>query len=141
MKNTIYILVSLFISGCASIYVSDLSKETNYSSYIGHDFKLKNNAIICKDGYLGDSSSAAPKGNQLIFKKPEDSCHGIKPIANLKEGTSIHINKVLMHHHFPPMWRHIYFLGSVKLPNNSIEKFYYFYGFDSDTGQGELLWN
>ena len=69
MKITTIILGCVFISGCASISVSDLSKDPRFSEYIGNKYFLKNNALLCKDGYLGDAPSSAPEGNQLILKE------------------------------------------------------------------------
>jgi hypothetical protein len=137
MKITIYILSLLFLYGCASIHITDASNEDRFSKFIGNKYQIKANAVICKNGYLGDSPKSAPGGNQLIF---QSDCHGKSPLIVLAKGVEITITKAQIHKHFPPMWKHIYFIGSVDVGNDTEEKFYYFYGFDSDSVQGKLPW-
>ncbi len=137
MKSTICFLYVMFLSGCASIYISDVSNGDKYSKFIDKEYQLKAHAVICENGYLGDSHKSTPSGNELIF---QDNCHGRKPLITLRKGSAISISKIQIHHHFPPMWKHVYFIGSTHTGNDTEEKFYYFYGFDSDSIQGKLPW-
>ncbi len=139
MKYGITALLVVLLSGCASIYVSNIADDARFADYVGKSFPLKDDALICKDGFLGDAHAAAPTGDELVLSKRR-SCHYGGSIAKVEKGTIINIEEIVMHHHFPPMWRHIYFIGSIAQPDDSIMRFWYFYGFDGQV-EGKLPWN
>jgi hypothetical protein len=139
MKTIIFALLASLIIGCASVSVSSMSEDKRFSKYIGQDFPLKSDGILCKDGYQGDAHGSKPQGNELVLHH-SDKCGYGGFIAKIPAGTLIHISDIILNKPFPPMWEHIYFIGQLKTASNKGEQFYYFYGFNSKDVPGKLPW-
>ena len=114
MRTIYYLLMCQLLSGCASVWVSNLSSEPAFSQYIGQDFLLKNNGLLCKSGYLGDEHEDWIEGNELVLHHQE-TCHYGDALEKIPVGTTIHITKIEEHHMLPPLVKHIYFKGIVKI--------------------------
>jgi len=132
------IITSFFITSCASISVTNLSNEPQYSKYLDREIILNNTGVICTKREIGNPK-AAPDKDQLLFNE-DGKCFHATTVTKAPENSTFHVKEIVMHHHFPPLWRHIYLIGSVKLPNKEIYDVYYFYGFDGAINPIDVEW-
>lgn len=128
MKNTIsFFMICLLLLGCTSI--SNISKDSGFSNFLGNEIVLKKQVLVCKDEPLKieDGSSITHKllyNVNLITKCPFGETIGLLPA-----GSTLRIEKIEKHKIFTlKTATHIYFIGRTVLPGGAPFRFYYLYG-------------
>ncbi len=138
MKRIIIILAIFALSGCASVVVSDISGEPAYSKIAGHQFALPEHGLVCTESTLGNPDAKPDKDELVLTERNE--CEYAKKVGSVSPGSLFEVEKVVKHHHIPPLWRHIYLLGKVEMNNGSMHEVFYFYGFDSAEDRERTSW-
>ncbi len=138
MSRVIVIFAMFALSGCASVVVSDISGKSEYSKIAGHRFALPEHGLVCAESTLGNPDAQPDKDELIITKRNE--CQYAKKVGSVSPGSLFEVEKVVKHHHIPPLWRHIYLLGKVKMDNGSTHEVFYFYGFDGVEDHERTLW-